>query len=94
VSTNLNPPATQEQADSQEVARLIAGGHKVSDPELRRRIRARAEKVRREILEKHGVVEWAVDMIRDARDEQGGFQTPRDSPRSHGDEDTRISLTG
>jgi hypothetical protein len=41
----------------------------VSDPELRRRIRARAEKVRQEILEKHGVVEWAVDMIRDARDE-------------------------
>jgi hypothetical protein len=41
----------------------------VSDPELRRRIRDRAEKVRQEILEKHGVVEWAVDMIRDARDE-------------------------
>ena len=43
------------------------GGQKVSDPELRRRIRAQAEKVRQEILEKHGVVEWAVDMIRDAR---------------------------
>jgi len=41
----------------------------VSDPELRRRIRARAEKVRQEILEEQGVVEWAVDMIRDARDE-------------------------
>ena len=27
------------------------------------------KKVRQEILEKHGVVEWAVDMIRDARDE-------------------------
>jgi TRAP-type C4-dicarboxylate transport system substrate-binding protein len=69
VATELKLPATQEQADSQEVARLIAGGMKVSDPELRRRIRARAEKVRQEILEKHGVVEWAVDMIRDARDE-------------------------
>ena len=69
VATNLKPPATQEQADSQEVARLIAGGKKVSDPEPRRRIRARAEKVRQEILEEHGVVEWAVDMIRDARDE-------------------------
>jgi hypothetical protein len=69
VATDLKPRATQEQADSQEVARLIAGGKKVSDPELRRRIRARAEKVRQEILEKHGVVEWAVDMIRDAHDE-------------------------
>jgi len=69
VATDLKPTDTQEQADSQEVARLIAGGKKVSDPELRRRIRARAENVRQEILEKHGVVEWAVDMIRDARDE-------------------------
>ncbi len=69
MAPDLTPPDTQEQTDSQEVARLIAGGKKVSDPELRRRIKARAEKVRQEILEKHGVVEWAVDMIRDARDE-------------------------
>ena len=69
MATDLKPPATQEHADSQEVARLIAGGKKVSDPELRRRIRARAEKVRQEMLEKHGVVEWSVDMFRDARDE-------------------------
>ncbi len=69
MATELNSPTTPEQADSQEVVRLIAAGTKVSDPELRRRIQARAEKVRQEILEKHGVVEWAVDMIRDARDE-------------------------
>lgn len=69
MATDLKSTDTQEQANSQEVARLIAGGKKVSDPELRRRIRARAEIVRQEILEKHGVVEWAVDMIRDARDE-------------------------
>jgi hypothetical protein len=75
VATDLKPPVTQEQADSQEVARLIAGGKRVSDPELRRRIRARAEKVRQEILEKH-VVEWAVDMIRDARDEWSTFWMP------------------
>ena len=42
---------------------------KVTDPELRRRIHARAENVRRQIVDKHGVVEWAVDMTRDARDE-------------------------
>jgi hypothetical protein len=69
VASEFKPSATQERADSQEVARLIAEGKKVTDPELRRRIRARAECVRQQILDEHGVVEWAVDMIRDARDE-------------------------
>jgi hypothetical protein len=69
VASHLTASATQEEADSQEVARLIAEGKKVTDPELRRRIRARAECVRQQILDEHGVVEWAVDMIRDARDE-------------------------
>lgn len=69
LATDLKPPVTQDQSDSQEVARLIARGQRVSDPELRRRIRERAQRVREEILEKHDVVEWAVDMIRDARDE-------------------------
>ena len=69
MASDLKASATQEVADSQEVARLIAEGKKVTDPELRRRIRARAECVRQQILEEHGVVEWAVDMIRDARDE-------------------------
>jgi hypothetical protein len=33
---------------------------------LRRRMHARAENVRRKILDEHGVVEWAADLIRDA----------------------------
>jgi hypothetical protein len=33
---------------------------------LRRRMHARAENVRRQILDEHGVVEWAVDLTRDA----------------------------
>jgi hypothetical protein len=69
VASDLKPSTTQEQADSQEVARLMAAGKRVTDPELRQRIRARADIVRRQILDEHGVVEWAVDMIRDARDE-------------------------
>ncbi len=69
VASDAKPFVTQEQADSQEVARLLAEGKKVTDPELRRRIRARAEFVRQQVLDKHGVVDWAVDMIRDARDE-------------------------
>ena len=69
MASELKASATQEAADSQEVARLITEGKKVTDPQLRRRIPARAECVRQQILVKHGVVEWAVDMIRDARDE-------------------------
>jgi hypothetical protein len=69
VATGFKPTAAQERADSQEVARLIAEGKRVTDPELRQRITARAEKVRQQILEKHGIVEWAVEMVRDARDE-------------------------
>jgi hypothetical protein len=53
-----------------EVCRLIAEGKRVTDPELRRRIRERSEAVQREVLEKFGVVEWAVDLIREARDEE------------------------
>jgi hypothetical protein len=70
MATEITPKAIdQDQADSQEVARLVAEGKRVTDPELRRRVRERVEKVRQQILENQGVVEWAVDMIRDARDE-------------------------
>jgi hypothetical protein len=68
VSIDIEKPLTQAEADSKEVARLVAEGKKVTDPELRRRVRERSEAVQREIFEKHGVVDWAVDMIRDTRD--------------------------
>ena len=61
---------SQDRADPEEVMRLVAERKRVTDPELIRRIRERAERVRREIVEKHGVVEWAVDLIREARDER------------------------
>lgn len=67
MATAEKPLATQEEADSREIARLLAEGKRMSDPELRRRISERAERVRQKILETHGVVDWAVDMIRDAR---------------------------
>jgi hypothetical protein len=69
MATDLKSTALQERADSQEVTHLVAEGKKVTDPDLRRRISARAEKIRQQILQEHGVVEWAVEMIRDARDE-------------------------
>ncbi len=62
-------PLTQGEADSAEVCRLLAEGKRVTDPELRRRISERAQKVLQEIFDKHGIVDWAVDMARDVRDE-------------------------
>jgi hypothetical protein len=61
--------ALQEQADAEEVLRLAAEGKRITDPELIRRIRERADRVRQEVFQKHGEVEWAVDLIRAARDE-------------------------
>ena len=71
MATIDEPSLAIEQADIEEVCRLVAEGKaRVTDPELRRRIRERSEAVQREMLEKFGVVEWAVDLIREARDEE------------------------
>ena len=67
--TIVEKPLTQQEADSKEIARLVAEGKKVTDPELRSRVRERAEKIRQEILEKYGVVEWAVEMTWETRGE-------------------------
>lgn len=56
-------------ADLEEVARQAASGG-VRDLELLRRVAERAEKVRQEILDKHGVLNVAVDLIRETRDEE------------------------
>ncbi len=56
-------------ADLEEVARQAAAGG-VRDPELLRRVTERAEKARQEILQKHGVLNIAVDLIREGRDEE------------------------
>ena len=61
-------PATQEQADRDEVARLVSEGTRVTDPELRKRITERGEAARRVMLERFGVRDVAVDLLRDARD--------------------------
>ena len=58
----------QEQADMKEVLRLVSEGKRVTDPELRKRITERSEVVQREICDRFGVVEWAVDLIREGRD--------------------------
>jgi hypothetical protein len=60
----------EEMADMEEVSRLISEGKPVTDPALLKRIYERSEEVQRQIREKHGVVEWAVDLIREARDKE------------------------
>ncbi len=55
-------------ADLEQVCRQAAAGGS-PDPELLRRVTARAAAVRREILEKHGVLNVAVDLVREIRDE-------------------------
>ncbi len=64
-----NIPA-EEMADMEEVCRLIAEGKRVTDPALRQRISDRAEQVRREMLDRHGLTNVAVDLIREVRDEE------------------------
>jgi hypothetical protein len=64
-----SPPVTQEQADSREIMRLVSEGKRVTDPELRRRVTERADAARRLMLERHGVMDIAVDLIRESRDE-------------------------
>jgi hypothetical protein len=61
------PP--DEMADLEEVCRIVAEGKRVTDPELLKRIYARSEEVRREMFEKHGITNIAVDLIREVRDE-------------------------
>jgi hypothetical protein len=60
----------EEMADMKEVCRLIAEGKCVTDPALRKRIYERSEQVRRAMLEKHGITNIAVELIRGVRDEE------------------------
>lgn len=62
-------PATHEQADREEVTRLVSQGKRVTDPELRRRITERGDAARRVMLERNGVKDIAVELLREARDE-------------------------
>jgi hypothetical protein len=69
-SAETSPAVDQEHADLQEVLRLVSEGKRVTDPELRRRITERADEARREMLQRHGLTNIAVDLIREGRDEE------------------------
>jgi len=59
----------QAEADIAEVARLVAEGKQVTDPELLRRIRQRSDALRREMLRTQGLTDIAIDLVRESRDE-------------------------
>ena len=56
-----------ENADHEEVARAAAERRAV-DPEVARRVRERANRMREEMLRIHGVQNIGVDIIRQIRD--------------------------
>jgi len=60
---------SQAEADIAEVARLVAEGKRVTDPELLSRIRQRSDALRREMLRSQGLTDIAVDLVRESRDE-------------------------
>ena len=59
---------TELQADREEVWRAIVEKRPV-DPEVAKRVHARAEMVRARIIKERGILDVAVDLIREARDE-------------------------
>ncbi len=58
------------QADLEEVCRLVSEGKRVTDPDLLKRIQGRSEQATREVFEKHGILDVAVELIREGRDEE------------------------
>jgi len=58
---------TTEQSDHEEVARAAAERRPV-DPEVARRVRERADRMRREIIRTCGVQNSGVEIIRQIRD--------------------------
>jgi hypothetical protein len=62
-------PLSTEAADEQAVFEHAFRG-KPLDPEVRRRVRERAEKISEELRRKHGEMNIAVDLIRETRDEE------------------------
>jgi hypothetical protein len=69
MKTEENSVVSEEAADGQAVMdRLITG--KPLDPEVARRVRARAQKITDELRRQHGEMNIAVDLIRAIRDEE------------------------
>lgn len=68
MATELRSPVDQEKADHEEIHRLFVEGKRVTDPELITRIRERSRMARQAILERNGLLDIAVPLIRELRD--------------------------
>ena len=60
---------TEQQADEEAVNEHVLTG-KPLDPEVYRRVRARAEKITAELRRKYGDMNISADLIREVRDEE------------------------
>jgi hypothetical protein len=74
MSTDMTIPTAEaippeHLADLEAVVAAVSAGRK-PDPELACRVRERAETFTNELRRKHGEMEIAVDLIREARDEE------------------------
>lgn len=63
---DVNP---ETDADARAIIEHVMTG-KPLDPEIYRRVRAEAERATEEMRRRYGVVEIAVDLIREGRDEE------------------------
>jgi hypothetical protein len=66
--TDAYSGAAQVQADEAAVTEHLLSG-KPLDPEVYRRVRARAEQITAQLRQQHGDMNIAIDLIRDIRDE-------------------------
>ena len=61
--------SAEEAADTQAVLAHAFEG-KPLDPEVRRRVRERAEKITEQLRQQYGEMNIAVDLVRETRDEE------------------------
>lgn len=62
-------PITEQQVDEEAVHEHVLTG-KPLDPDVYRRIRARAARITAELRRKHGDMNLSADLIREVRDEE------------------------
>jgi hypothetical protein len=65
-ATQTIPP--EMLADLEYAIQLLIAGKR--DPEFIARVQARSERMREEVFQKHGLLNIAVDLIREIRDEE------------------------
>jgi len=65
----VSPIPPDVMADLEAICNAIAAGRR-PDPELARRAAERADRMREEVRRRHGILNIAVDLIREGRDEE------------------------